>query len=351
MPNKTIQMLPLLEKFIHANNRNFRRLPNGRPLTSGTKRNYENLYRLLQKFSQNTGFELRFVVLRNNQALFKREKKYHKQFYIKLCAYLFDELDHYDNYVGHTIKKIRAFYKWVRLEKGLDIGEFHKEFHIWKEDIQIIALSQDQLRFLINDEIFHKNLTPVLRRAKDLFVFGCATALRAGDLLSLQKDNVETVSGVTYLKLRSQKTNTYTRIKLPDYCSVIINRNKSRGSKLFRTTTRRTFNVQIKQLIEKAGWTDECPKYRTKRGRPIIVYKDAISKSHYRFCDLVSTHSMRRSGISIMLNLGLDEHYTRKVSGHAPGSTEFYKYVKYNQEQLDKSTDLVYAKLGEMGVK
>lgn len=344
-------MLPILEKFVHANDRNFRRLANGRTLTKGTKNNYRNLYKLLEKFSRSTGFELRFVVLKNNQTLFNREKKYHSQFYIKLTNYLFDELNHYDNYVGHTIKKIRAFYKWVRLERGLNIGEFHKSFHVWKEDIQIITLSHNQLSYLINDLDFHRSLSPSLRRTKDLFIFGCTTALRVGDLLSLQIDNVETISGSSYLKLRSQKTNSYTRVKLPDYCSEIMRRNKSRGSKLFRTTTRRTFNVQIKQLAEKAGWTDDCPKYRTKRGRPVLVYKDAISKTHYRFCDLVSSHSMRRSGISIMLNLGLDEHFTRKVSGHAPGSSEFYKYVKYNQEQLDKSTDLVYAKLGEMGIK
>ena len=35
-----------------------------------------------------------------------------------------------------------------------------------------------------------------------------------------------------------------------------------------------------------------------------------------------------------MLNLDVDEQTARKISGHAQGSLEFYKYVKYNQQQV-----------------
>lgn len=35
---------------------------------------------------------------------------------------------------------------------------------------------------------------------------------------------------------------------------------------------------------------------------------------------------MRRSAITVMLGLGVPEQVVRKISGHAPGSKEFFKY-------------------------
>ena len=46
-----------------------------------------------------------------------------------------------------------------------------------------------------------------------------------------------------------------------------------------------------------------------------------------------------------MLCLGMNEQIVRKISGHAPNSKEFYKYVSYSQNYLDKEIDEVYRKL------
>lgn len=54
---------------------------------------------------------------------------------------------------------------------------------------------------------------------------------------------------------------------------------------------------------------------------------------------------MRRTAITTMLDLGMDEINVRQISGHAPGSVEFFKYVKYNQKKVDDQLDLVYQKL------
>lgn len=158
-------------------------------------------------------------------------------------------------------------------EKGIYTGEFYKDFHVWKEDIPIIVLQPQQLYYLIFDSGFSHSLSGTLRRTKDIFVFGCTVALRSNDLLSLRKENVESFNGITYLKVRSRKTGTFTKIKLPPYTDDILKRNKSRGQKLFKTTSQRNFNQNIKKLIEAAGWTQEYAKFRSKRAIPIIQYK------------------------------------------------------------------------------
>ncbi len=349
MPTKTNQtraMLPLFHEFIRANNRNKRLLKGGRKLNNGTKKNYEHLYNLLSKF-ETTGFELRVRPLTNNKRLFDQEKRYYKKFYARFTAFLYDEQDAFDNYVGHNIKLLRTFFKWLVQERGIYVGEFYKNFHVWKEDIPIIVLQPEQLNYLIWNNDFHKSLSPPLKRAKDIFVLGCTVALRASDLLNLRKSNIETFNGVSYLKVISKKTTAYTKIKLPEYATDILDRNKTRGPMLFKTSCQRNFNQNIKRIIELAGWDYEYPKMRSKRGKPHVQYKNAKKRTHYRFCDLVSTHTMRRTAITTMLNLGVEEQTVRKISGHAPGSVEFYKYVKHNQQRIDEQTDVMFEKLVE----
>jgi hypothetical protein len=46
-----------------------------------------------------------------------------------------------------------------------------------------------------------------------------------------------------------------------------------------------------------------------------------------------------------MLSLGMPEQVVRKISGHAPGSKEFYRYVSWAQSYQDMETDKMFAVL------
>lgn len=41
----------------------------------------------------------------------------------------------------------------------------------------------------------------------------------------------------------------------------------------------------------------------------------------------------------------MSEHLVRKISGHAPGSREFFRYIEISQNQLDKETQKVFFQL------
>ena len=81
------------------------------------------------------------------------------------------------------------------------------------------------------------------------------------------------------------------------------------------------------------------------RGRPVVVYKNKTTKTHYTLADLITSHTMRRTAITIMLSLGMPEHLVRKISGHAANSKEFYKYVEFSQKIIDAETDKVFEKI------
>lgn len=348
MKKEQAPLIPLFAKFLKANDRNKRTMLGGRTLSSGTKLNYKLLYDRLVEFESQTGFDLSVTSFSvNNKRVFNQQKRYYEKLYKAFTDYLYKERNQFDNTVGANIKHLKVFYKWLNQEEGVFTGEFYKKFYIWKEEIPIVVLQPEQLNFLINDKDFHESLTPTLQRAKDIFVFGCTVALRVSDLLNIKKTSLEVGESHTYLRTISKKTGTFTKIALPQYAVDIIARNKSRNTRIFRPIGSSNLNKYIKEIAELAGWTEVYPKIRRKRGKPITIYREGKSGKHYRFCDLISTHTMRRTAITTMLNLGVDEGNVRKVSGHSPGSIEFYKYVKYSQKQVDSQLEMMHRKLSK----
>ena len=61
------------------------------------------------------------------------------------------------------------------------------------------------------------------------------------------------------------------------------------------------------------------------RGRIVEVF--TTKKKSFRFCDHITSHTMRRTAITTLLILGVPELVVRKISGHSMGSKEFYKYI------------------------
>jgi site-specific recombinase XerD len=186
-----------------------------------------------------------------------------------------------------------------------------------------------------------------MREVKDFFVFGCTVALRVSDLLRLKKTNIRITNQQYYLAVRSVKTSTDTLIKLPEYAVKIVKRYKAHKM-LLPAFSKPGLNKYIKLLLEQARFTTPVLKTRERRGQCIEFIKGKKSKGRVlRFCDVASTHTMRRTAITTMLSLGMSEQVVRKISGHAPGSKEFYRYVLWAQTYQDQETENAFKKLME----
>lgn len=343
---KKIDFLSSFDQFIKVSASGRRTLKNGKRLREGSVNNYRYLAKLLTEFSLAKKFPLRICPLNKaGKQIIIQEKKYWNSFYQKFTDYLHNDLGHYDNYVGNNIKMLRVFFNYLETEKGIVTGGFHRQFYVRKERIQIVTLLPEQLNFLIHNTKLEEMLDESLIKTKDIFVFGCTVALRVSDLLNLKKSNIENINGEIYLKAQSKKTGSVSRIKLPDYAISILDKYKNCYRTLLPPISNGRLNLNIKKLIELAGWTDAYVKTREKKGVPVPVYKDSKKKKHYRFCDLVTSHTMRRTGITTMLCLGMPEQLVRKISGHAPGSKEFFKYVELSQVYLDTETNKMFENL------
>lgn len=346
-------LLPLFKKFINDSETGKRLKKNGERITKGTVNNYKYVFQNLTLFSTEEGFDLRiFSVSKLTQREFKTEKNYWKKFYQKFTDFLYKR-GCYDNYVGTNIKIIKLFFNYLKTEQYIDTGDFHKMFYVTKEEIDILVLSPDQLKFLMHDKDFEDSLSLREKKAKDVFVFGCTTGLRFSDLLLLTNKNFEeTKPGEWYLKLKTKKTKTYSYIKLSSYAVSIYMKYKSSDNRryIFENVNLYSFNDNLKIIGEKAGYTSPIEVSREIRGKAKTI-KNHKNKKGYRFCDKMSSHMMRRTAITTLLLLGMPEHLVRKISGHSNNSGSFNRYVHYAQAYMDKEIQKVHEKLEEYQMK
>lgn len=65
----------------------------------------------------------------------------------------------------------------------------------------------------------------------------------------------------------------------------------------------------------------------------------------WQFHHHITAQTMRRTAITPLLIMGVPKLIVRKISGHAPGSKEFYRYVSIAQEYLNNEVQTAYKKL------
>ena len=103
----------------------------------------------------------------------------------------------------------------------------------------------------------------------------------------------------------------------------------------FKTITLNQFNRNLKHLAFLAGWTAPVEQTRTRMGMPVKQTTNTVT----RFCDCMSSHTMRRTSITSMLSTGMPEHVVRKISGHTNDSKAFYRYLNLAQRLVDKEIE------------
>ncbi len=345
---KSQAIIPLFKKFIKDTEAGRRVKKNGERIKKDSIDNYKYVLNNLIEFTASSKFELRICeASRLTKKEYTSEKNYWKKFYKKFTDFLYKK-GCYDNYVGHNIKVIRTFFLYLKNEKDFSTGDFQRVFYVRKEEVDILVLSPDQLKFLIHDKDFDSSLTPAQKRIKDIFIFGCCTGLRFSDIFSLTNKNFEAQEETYYLKIKSKKTKTYTSVKLPIYAIEIYQRYrpKSMRTAVFGESSLFYFNKTLKTIGEMADFTDPIIQTREQLGMPKDIAKKNRNRE-IRFCDKMSSHMMRRTAVTTLLILGMPEHLVRKISGHSSNSNSFNRYVHYAQIYMDKEIDKVHMKLQE----
>lgn len=344
---KQVLLVPLVKKFIRDSVNGKRRMVNGQKLKHKSVANYFYALKHLIAFEQFKNEPVRVTInIRSNRKQILKERDYWKKFYREFSDFLFQQQNCHDNFVGNIFKILKCCFRYLKYEKYIQVPECCEHFYIRKEEPRIIALLPEQFCFLILNKDFEEGLNYRQRRFKDMFVFGCTAAMRHSDLINLKVKDVECSCSNYFLNYRSIKTNTPVCVKLPQFAVDIFQKNAKRKKpqqNLFRYLSLTNFNNNLQRLAEKAGWTGRIGKYRSKNGRSFEI--KTPEKNIYRFCDLLGSHTMRRTGITMLLMLGLPEYLVRKISGHAAHSKEFFRYVHVAESYLTDEIDKAHQKL------
>lgn len=343
---KQMNLISRFEKFINRTSSGKRCKLNGSRIKRSTIENYRQTLKLLREYEVHCGQQLSITCdSSNNEQVIKKEKSYWSRFYKDFSRFLFHHKGCHDNYCGHVFKIIKCFFRYLKEEDIISMPPFYDRFHVRKEDIRIISLLPEQFSFLIMDNAFDRRLKGNMKKTKDAFVFGCTTALRFSDLMNLRVRNLEKRGKDYFLNYLSLKTATPVKIKLPFFAAEIFLRyadKKKPAMKVFPAASLFNFNKRIRKIGELAGWTNPLGKFRSRNG---VLSEQRRGSRLYRFCDLLSSHVMRKTGITFLLMMGMPEYLVRKISGHAAHSPSFFRYVNFAQSYITEEIDKAHNKL------
>lgn len=182
-----------------------------------------------------------------------------RNFYNEFIDYLTNEKKYTKNYIGTIIQKLKTVMGYAYDEDKHTNLEFKKNyFSKVTEVINHPYLNQDELlkieNLVLEDE--------VLNTSRDIFLIGCNTGLRIGDLLNfLKKPEIMTQDETQFICIKQSKTSNTVVIPINSVIKRILNK---RAGNLPKYLHQNIINGNIKSICEKANINENYRFIRTE---------------------------------------------------------------------------------------
>jgi integrase len=214
-------------------------------------------------------------------------------FYNKLVAYLFEQ-NYKPNYVGTVIRNLKAFMNFTYIN-GLHSNRAFMQFKKMAEETDHVYLNKEEIEMIVKASV-----PKSYEITKDCFLIQCYTALRHSDLSTLTASDVK--DGV----LHKKTSKTGAIVSVPLHPRVLDILKKYNGFP--KAEANQTMNRKIKDICRAAKLT-----------RPVTIEETVKGKKEFRvyeLCELVSTHTGRRTALTNMYLSKIDLFSLTKISGH-----------------------------------
>ena len=224
-----------------------------------------------------------------------------------------DALGYSHNYKSTLTAKLKAVMN-EGMEREFHHNEAFRRFVTSYKTADAIALTQEEV-----DALWAARLDGKLADARDVFIVGVYCAGRFQDYSQLSVDNVSRDG-----KIRFTQRKTGQAVVIP--CSPRVMDVFARHGGRCPAITEQEVNRHIKQICRAIGGPFlDSVEIRTSKGADIRVQKK-------RRCDLVSCHTARRTGASLLYKSGVPIRVCRFLTGHTTDSM-FLNYVKVSKEE------------------
>jgi len=146
---------------------------------------------------------------------------------------------------------------------------------------------------------------------RDRFCFACATSLRHSDMEILKKADFDDYDNPSSFSFVSKKTHDSLTIFLNKYSKAIYQKYKdvpTRDGLMFPPKSNQKMNDNLKTIAEMLGFTRDVTKMQ-------FCGKDRVDETH-RLCDVIGTHSARRTFVVHALEMGWSPQLVMTYTGH-----------------------------------
>lgn len=264
----------------------------------------------IKRYEYNKKLLLNFQEYRNKKIHFNQ---INNSFYNDFINYCVTVKEHSSNTLRRNVGLFKTFLYWA-LENGYTYKSDFQKFKAPKaQQTDEVALTLQQVQ-----EVFEYDFSgnERLEKVRDLFVFGCATGMRYSNYSKVAKKDIQ--NGM--IKVRDEKNNYKTlEIPLNDFSMYVLKKYDYHLPKI----SNQRFNDYIKEVFKTIGYTDSVKK-TMKVGKDII---EQINPLYER----ISSHTARRSFITIMKNKKIPDKVIMSYTGHRSLEV-FNKYYKPNNE-------------------
>jgi len=246
-----------------------------------------------------------------------------REFYDAFCRFLVQDMDLTLNTMGKHIKTLKAFLHYA-VDCGIEVNPAFRKFKVLREEPEIIYLTQAEL-----DQLSALELTKTrLKHCRDVFLFACYTGLRFSDLARLKPEHILG----NHIQFQTQKTKDRLRIPLLPQAQAILERYKGKYLNALPVISNQKTNDYVKELAQLAGIDTMVETTRTVGNKQ---YTQAFPKHA-----LVSTHTARRTFITLSLEKGMRPEVVMQITGHKNYKT-LMRYVRIvetvKEEELMKA--------------
>lgn len=266
----------------------------------------------IKRYEYSKKLLLDFQTHRNKKIHFNQINKAFYNNFIQYCVT--SEKKHSANTLRRNVGLFKTFLYWA-LENGHTYKNDFQKFKAPKgQQTDEVALSLKQVEEVFDFD-FSKNIK--LEKVRDLFVFGCATGMRYSNYSKVQKRDIINDT----IKVRDKKNKDKAlEVPLNDFSNYIL---KKYDYQLPRISNQK-FNEYIKEVFKILGYNEDVKK-TIKLGNEII---EEINPLFER----ISSHTARRSFITIMKNKKIPDKVIMSYTGHRSLEV-FNKYYKPNNEE------------------
>ncbi|WP_308005443.1 tyrosine-type recombinase/integrase [uncultured Chryseobacterium sp.] len=224
--------------------------------------------------------------------------KFDDKLYNKFLKYCIEEKKHSANTLHRNVGLLKTFLLWALNKKYT----YNNNFITFKKPAKFttdeIALNYEQVELIYNYD-FSNNKR--LERVRDLFVFGCTTGMRFGNYSTISKSDVDG-NFIRVIDLKSKSKNL--AIPLNSISKSILEKYDYN----LPSITNQKMNEYIKEVFKKLEFTDEIKK--------TMKYGDELVDQRAEFWTRISSHTARRSFITIMKNKRVPDKVIMSYTGH-----------------------------------